>query len=111
MELRISDSNGVRVAALVGRLDISGSETLQASAKELAGKPVVLDFSQLEYMASSGLRILLQLSREAAKSGKPFAIAGRQPAVAHIFEITGCEDLCPMYQNVGEALKALAPAR
>lgn len=111
MEIKLSDNGGICVAVLEGRLDIPGSETLRNNAKEFANKPVILDFTKLDYMASSGLRILLQLSRDAAKNGKPFAIAGRQPSVQHVFEITGCEDLCLMYPSLAEALKALSPAK
>jgi len=50
-----------------------------------------LDLSAVTEFDSAGLQLLLAARREAARLGKPFAIAGTSPAVREVFALLGLD--------------------
>jgi anti-anti-sigma factor len=81
--------NDVLTVSLEGRLDTDAAtafETeLSAKCKEYPHGSLVFDASELQYIASSGLRIMLKM----AKTEKNFKIENLIPAVYSVFEMTG----------------------
>ena len=75
--------------SLAGRLDTESSLKFEVEIAEVCKEnphtSLVLDASELEYIASSGLRTILKL----AKSEKNFKIENMQPEVYSVFEMTG----------------------
>lgn len=75
-----------------GDLDLASAPRLQARLDELAaeGTPVRLDVSGIEFIDSSGLRVLVNAVRDARPSGRRLEIYGA-PAkqVQRVFELTG----------------------
>ena len=69
MKTTFREENGKYIATLEGRLDTVASEQ---TAKDLSvlddctGHDIVIDCTKLEYISSSGLRILLNLRKTAA---------------------------------------------
>jgi stage II sporulation protein AA (anti-sigma F factor antagonist) len=85
------DADGVFRLRLDGELDAATTNTL---AERLAyaskrGEATVLDLRELDFMDSSGLRLLLSAQADAARDGWKLWIANPQPAVHRLFEITG----------------------
>ena len=79
------------VIKLVGRLDTTTSPELDKKIKEekIEEKLVILDFSELEYISSAGLRILLALKKNLEASGKQLEIHNINAVVKEVFEVTG----------------------
>ena len=50
---------------------------------------VVLDRSELTFMDSSGLAVVLHLYRTCARSGREFAVRGTPPQPMRVFEAAG----------------------
>ena len=82
------------ILALEGRLDTVTAPALQKSIDELpAGTAdLTLDFSDLEYISSAGLRVLLSAHKRMAKKGG-MRVANVSPAILEIFEVTGFSDI------------------
>ncbi len=84
------------LVAVAGSLDTVAVDGFNSAISEinpdLAGL-LTLDFSDLDYISSAGLRALLMLNREAAAKGGRVAVTGMNEAIAHIFRITGLESL------------------
>ena len=77
-------------ARLSGSLDIATSPRLRAQLAELRGfKRLVVDLSRLDFMDSSGLRLLLELDAEARQDGFALQVVPGPPAIQRVFEITG----------------------
>ena len=76
---------------LVGRLDVSGAKAAEAAFTEAAAsaKNVVLDMTELDYIASAGLRALKRLRGAVKKSGGSLVLRGVQDNVMEVFELTG----------------------
>ena len=95
--------NDVLTFSLQGRLDTEASVKFEAEyaviTKENPHTTLVVDASELEYIASSGLRTVLKM----AKSGKTFRIENVVPAVYSVFEMTGFSKI----MNITKALRKI----
>lgn len=80
---------------LVGRLDSVTAPELEESLKgELESiKEVEFDFSDLEYISSAGLRILLSTQRTMSKQDGEMSVGGCNDTILEIFEVTGFSDI------------------
>ena len=91
MKVNIITDNPV-VAKLQGRLDTTAAVEVSPdfqSLNQYAAGQLVIDCSELEYISSSGLRLLLALRKEvAAKNGK-LQIRNVNEDILQIFKITG----------------------
>ena len=80
--------------ALEGRLDTTTSPDLEAELKENMEKvqALVIDLTELEYISSAGLRVLLMAQKTMApKEG--MKVTGVNPLIMEIFEVTGFTDI------------------
>ncbi len=88
--------NDVLVVSLEGRLDTDASAKFEtefaAIAKENPHGSLVVDASELSYIASSGLRIMLKM----VKTEKNFRLENVCPAVYDVFEVTGFSKIIQM---------------
>lgn len=105
MTTQLTNHGGQVTLTLVGKLDTSAAQVLSAELEQrLSGldhiESLVLDANGLEYISSSGLRILLTL----AKRYKDFRIIGVQPTVYDVLSMTGFTEI----MNVERALRRLS---
>ncbi len=113
MKLPLREQAGVVIAAASGRIDHASADAFNTALEPLlkdcvgAGKPLVLDFSGVEYISSVGLRALMMASRQAKGQKGVFAIAGMQPMVQEVFTISRFSLIMPCYMNVDAACKVL----
>ncbi len=77
--------------ALVGRLDTSSApETEKEIMESLEGvEELVIDCAGLEYISSSGLRILLNLQKKMIAENKQMKLQNVSELVMEVFDITG----------------------
>ena len=81
-------------AAVIGRLDTVTAPELEAAIRpELEGTTeLILDFSELDYISSAGLRVLLSFQKLMNKQGS-MKVIGVNETVYEIFEVTGFSDI------------------
>jgi anti-sigma B factor antagonist len=90
-----AERDGHAVVAVRGELDLATAPELESTVFERldAGQTVVLDLRELDFMDSSGVRVLVAAHARATDGGPDFAIV-RPPAgseVAKILDIAGVE--------------------
>ncbi len=86
------DGNNMSVK-VQGRLDTTTAPQLEAELSNLEGvEELALDFSELEYISSAGLRVLLATQKKMAKQGR-MVIRSVNDTVMEVFEITGFADI------------------
>ena len=93
----------VRVAPR-GELDIATTSRLEHAVRELLESgfdDLLLDLTNVEFLDSTGLRLLLVLQGVAAAGGCRFRLKPGPPAVQRIFELTGTLDLFEFETPVG----------
>lgn len=94
MNIVKSKNENELVLAIEGRLDTTTAPELEAALKEeLDGvASLVLDFANLEYISSAGLRVVLSAQKQMNKQGK-MIIKNVSSDVLEVFEITGFTDI------------------
>ena len=91
MEISKKLEGGVLYVALVGRLDTNTSPILANSIEEESGyTDIVFDFGKLEYLSSSGLRLLFTC-RKNLGGGQHVVVENANDVVREIFRVTGFE--------------------
>ena len=111
VDIKPSEINAdVTVAALSGRLDMAASEdahpkVMQALADSTAG--LILDMGELDFISSSGLRMLIAAQKEARASGKQLACIRAKPAVYKIFKISSLDAMFSFFEDEPAAIEAL----
>ena len=109
MEIKKKQIDSIDMFELSGKLDIQGSKLAQeqiipALAKD---RKLILDMSQCAYVASSGLRVILIITKQSAAMGCKTVLAGVQDMVWDVITSTGFEDVLEAYPSVNDALDAL----
>ena len=86
--------NGKAVLAPEGRLDTVTAPEMEAEIKAVlqTANDLTLDFAQLDYISSAGLRVLLSAQKSIAKQGKMKIINVHQ-TIMEIFDVTGFSDI------------------
>ncbi len=109
MQFTTRTSNDIHIVAIAGSLDSTTSPEAQKSlAAVLAGaKKVVLDFAQLDYISSAGLRVLLGAAKQLRASGGKLGMFGLNQSVREVFDISGFSTILSIYQSEAEAVGAM----
>jgi anti-sigma B factor antagonist len=107
MDVVITDQSGVTKAELTGRLDTANVNELEQ--KFTAGimpkaQNTIVDLSNVSFIASLGIRMLLTTARGLAGRGAKFAMFGATAPVLEIFETTALSDIIPILTTEAEAL-------
>jgi anti-sigma B factor antagonist len=93
--LRISSvvEDGTVSLSLEGELDLAGARKMEASlaAAEQGDGPMrlIVDLGRLQFIDSTGLRLLLQADARAKERGYELVLRPGAPAVQRVFEVTG----------------------
>lgn len=77
-------------AALVGSLDTGTTPQFEEFLKGLIGnqaKSLRLDLAQLDYISSTGLRLLMSAAKHFKQSGGIYTVANPQPQVRKVIDI------------------------
>ena len=92
MNTTIEEIDGKYVAVLEGEMDTAAAIESEKVLKPIYngnGKDVVIDCTGLEYIASSGLRILLSILKGAKASGSKVVMRGVNDDIMNVFKLTG----------------------
>ena len=97
------------VLPLEGEIDLHVAPQIGASlAALIKNKPprLVVDLSQVSYIDSSGLAVLIEAMQNVGRYGGTFAISGLQETVRPIFEIARLDQVFRIFPTTADALAA-----
>jgi anti-anti-sigma factor len=107
LSFRTNVTGDVAVIALEGELDIAGAELLEHEMERVIGDhdpgALVLDLSRLEFMDSTGLRLVVLASDDARRAQRSFALVRGRPEVHRVFEITRMNEWLRFVESAEEA--------
>jgi anti-sigma B factor antagonist len=92
MNAKLEEIDGKYVATLEGELDTVAAVEVEEILKPLYtsdGKDVIIDCTDLEYIASSGLRILISILKGAKTAGSHVVIRNVNDDIKNVFKLTG----------------------
>jgi anti-anti-sigma factor len=101
--------NGIEKIALAGRLDTAGAQQIDLPFTRLtATRPalIVVDLSQVSFLASMGIRTLLASAKALGRGGR-MVLANPQPLVQEVLKVAGIDELIPVYADLASACSAL----
>jgi len=92
LQIAVSEDQDRIVLALDGELDMASAPLLERAVEnaEIAAKPtVVLDLHELEFIDSTGLRIILSARKRCTERGQELAVTQGSEQVERLLSVTG----------------------
>ena len=92
MKTSIQEKEGKIIATLEGEFDTAAAAEVKTALQPLFdndGRDVVIDCEKLEYIASSGLRILISILKRAKKVGSRVILKNVREDIHEVFRLTG----------------------
>jgi anti-sigma B factor antagonist len=114
MQAREREEDGVQIIALEGEIDLACSPELRELLHEhTAAKRLVLllDFTGVTYVDSSGLATLVEYVRNAQEFGGKLGLAVVNPRVRTILDLVRLSEIFPIFATLAEGKLALAGPR
>ena len=95
MTITKTQDNGTITLALSGSLDTATAPLLYDALLPLFddAEQVMLDFAELEYVSSAGLRVLLQGEKTAIAKGRQMTLTHVSDGIMEVLEMTGFTDI------------------
>ncbi len=106
LQLTTQQIDGHAVIRLKGELDIATADDLRddlRKARESYGENVILDLTELEFMDSQGLSVIVGCHKAVTAAGGSLALVAPRPIVRRTLEITGLSGRLHLFDSVEEA--------
>jgi len=108
MQIKEEKQNEVHIFKLDGRLDSNTSPTFEekvAGAIANGAIQMIIDFEDLEYLSSAGLRVILKTTKDLKRLEGKLVLCSMADYVREVFEISGFDSFLPITASRDEALK------
>ena len=102
-ETRTTDDSSV--IDLKGDIDRNAKEALEAAyARAAPNGPVILNFTEVDYINSTGIAVIVAILARARTDGRTLRACGLSPHYNEIFQITRLADFMSIYEDEMAAL-------
>ncbi len=112
MMINVTQTSGpVTRVVLAGRLDAPGADAIDLQFTAAVVTPqrhAVVDLSQVEFIASMGLRLLISAARALHLKGCRLVLFGASELVQGVFDDTALDQIIPIVATEADALAAIA---
>ena len=109
LQISVTDQDGIRIARIEGDLDGQTAAGAQEQLMALTGAEssrMLIDLTDLRFISSAGLRVLLVIAKELQRAGGALRLCGANASVRSVFEIAGFDTIIPMHDARDEAIGA-----
>lgn len=107
MEITETREKDISIFQVKGRLDSNSSdgfETTVFGAIDGGARQLLIDFSDVDYISSAGLRVILKATKGLKRSNGKLVLCSLKDYVKEVFEISGFDTLLPIAPDQKEAL-------
>ena len=106
---RTSGATGASISVLRFSGDISSTskDSVLGAWQSVNAGPVLLDFSKVDYINSSGIALIIQMLMEADKTGRKVAIFGLTPHFQKVFTMVGIAKYAGLHKDEPTATASL----
>ena len=94
------------VVCVRGRIDSATSAQFEAQLDTVFADPadaLIIDLTDLEYMSSAGLRVLLMVAKRARAEERPLILCSLAPGIREVFDISGFSTIFEIAATRAEA--------
>ncbi len=106
---QVDSQPGVAILEMAGDINAFAEEALNRAfdeAENLAPETIVLNFTDVGYINSTGIALIVGLLARARKSHRSMVVCGLSDHYLEIFQITRLADFMTIYPNETSALQA-----
>lgn len=107
MEIKFNElNNGINAIKLCGRLDIIGTGEIETRfAGYCSGERtrVIVDLSEVEYLASIGIRLLIVNAKSVVSRRGKMVLLNPNPQTMNVLELAGIPEIIPVYSHLESA--------
>jgi anti-sigma B factor antagonist len=99
----------INIYRLKGRLDSNTSQRLEEKffqAISDGSKRMIVDFKDIDYISSAGLRVILKAFKALQREDGRIILCSMQKYVREIFKMIGIDSFVPTLDTMDDALKA-----
>ncbi len=101
MQIEKTQEGDIVVLKVIGQLTSSTSPALETAVNDVlkTESNLVLDFAELDFLASSGLRVILSTQKRINAKNGALVIRNVNKVVMEVFEMTGLRDFLNVFQG------------
>lgn len=101
---------GIHKVVLTGSFDIAGASDVDAPFSAIGGSKdkVVVDFSQVDFLASIGIRTIVKAAKAIGLRGGKMAIVNPNAAARKVLAATGVDTIVSVVDDEPSAIAALS---
>ena len=111
MEINTERDAGTLIAKTEGRVDGTNAAEFQDALKNAIApddKAVILDFKDLSYISSAGLRVILLTAKDMRTADVKFVVCSLTQSVRDVFTISGFDQIIDIHDTQQAALTAVS---
>lgn len=108
VELTKKTQNGVVIVSVSDRLDGITAPDLENCLDDTVKKTdsnIILEFSELKYISSAGLRVVLATVKKLKAENRDLCLAGLKGAVKDVFQLSGFYAILKIFDTIDMALE------
>ena len=109
MDITEETQDGIKIFRLKGRLDSNTSPELEDNLFQAisdGSKNIIVDFENIDYMSSAGLRVVFKSSKTLAREDGRLILCSVHKYIREIFKITGIDKFVLIVDTMEQALRA-----
>ncbi len=94
----------------VGRLDSANARSFEQVVMEHIGsgeQSLIVDFSRLTFISSSGMRVLLIAAKKLQATSGKLILCEMKEHIEEVFRISGFDQIIPIKTSRGDAVRAV----
>lgn len=110
METKTEIKDKAAIVSVSGRIDAITSSELDKAINSVIDEGqcfIVLDFRDVDYISSSGLRVILAKAKIMKAKGGKILLSGIKGGVKEVFDISGFGSIFTTYETKEDAISSL----
>jgi anti-anti-sigma factor len=111
MDILSKEVSDTTVVSLSGSLDgLTSPKVIDYLSRQIAGgeRQIILDLSQVDFLSSAGLRVILTALKEVRREGGDLRLAGARSGVEKSLRMAGFTTILKAFSSIDEAVSSFA---
>ncbi|MCP4624923.1 MAG: STAS domain-containing protein [bacterium] len=107
MDISVQQSDQISIVSIAGTFDALTADQIVGCIDERISsgeKHLVLDLSEVEFMSSAGLRVILGALKQTRQAGGDLYLAGAKGGVDRVLKMSGFPKILKAYDSIDNAI-------
>ncbi len=108
MEIKNEKKNNITIISPVGRIDTSTAREFEEGVMKylVSGTQVMISFSEVNYISSAGLRVILMAGKKLNSTKGKLALINMPDKIYTVFKMSGFDKIIKIYTDFDTAKAA-----